>query len=96
MRVLWTLVALLFVLAGALFGALNSEAVQLDFYLSQLTLPKGAALLAAVLAGWIVGGFVIWLAVVVPLKRRLARLRREQIQREPVPREAAPPAVVVD
>ncbi len=89
MRVLWTLVALLFVLAGALFGALNSEAVHLDFYLGQLDLPKGAALLAAVLAGWIIGGFVVWLAVVMPLKRRLARLRREQFQREP-----AAPAVV--
>lgn len=83
MRVLWIILALLFVLAGALFGALNSEAVHLDFYLAEFDLPKGAALIAAVLAGWIIGGFVVWLAVVMPLKRRLVRLRREQFQREP-------------
>ncbi|TDR39170.1 uncharacterized protein DUF1049 [Tahibacter aquaticus] len=85
MRVVWTIVALLFVIAGALFGALNSEQLSLDFYAVQLSLPKGAALLAAVLFGWLVGGLVLWLAVVVPLKRRFAQQRRDHARREPVP-----------
>lgn len=85
MRVVWIIVALLFVIAGALFGALNSDELSLDFYAFQLSLPKGAALLAAVLLGWLIGGLVLWLAVVVPLKRRLSQQRRDPVRREPVP-----------
>lgn len=85
MRVVWTIVALLFVIAGMLFGALNSDELSLDFYAFQLSLPKGAALLAAVLFGWAIGGFVLWLAVVVPLKRRLAQQRRDLVRRESLP-----------
>lgn len=85
MRVVWIIVALLFVIAGALFGALNSDELSLDFYAFQLSLPKGAALLAAVLFGWLIGGLVLWLAVVVPLKRRLAQQRRDHVRRESVP-----------
>lgn len=81
MRVVWTLLALLFVLAGAVFGALNGDSVAFDFYFFQPTLHKGAALLAAFLAGWLVAGLMLWLGVIMPLKRRLARQRREQLRR---------------
>jgi lipopolysaccharide assembly protein A len=85
MRVVWTVLALLFVAVGAVFGALNSDSVPFDFYLFQPELPKGAALLGAVLAGWLAAGLTLWLAVILPLRRRLARLRREQIRREAGP-----------
>lgn len=77
MRVVWIVVALLLVVAGALFGALNGDSVAFDFYLAQPSLPKGAALLGALLVGWIAGGLVLYLSVILPLRRRLARQRRE-------------------
>ena len=82
MRVLWIILVVLFAIAGAVFGALNSDAVAFDFYAVTLTLPKGAALLAALLTGWIAGGAAVWLGVVVPLRRRLGRTRRELVQRQ--------------
>ncbi|HVJ61126.1 MAG TPA: lipopolysaccharide assembly protein LapA domain-containing protein [Tahibacter sp.] len=81
MRVVWIALILLFAIAGAVFGALNSDSVVFDFYAGQADLPKGAALLAALLTGWIAGGAAVWLGVVVPLKRRLGRARRELVQR---------------
>lgn len=81
MRVLWIALILLFAIAGAVFGALNSDSVVFDFYVGAADLPKGAALLAALLCGWIGGGAAIWLGVVVPLKRRLGQARRELVRR---------------
>jgi uncharacterized integral membrane protein len=49
-------------LAGALFGALNTAPATIDFHFAQVTLPLGLALLLALLAGWILGGLTAWLA----------------------------------
>jgi lipopolysaccharide assembly protein A len=84
MRVVWIVAALLFAAAGAVFGALNGDSVMFDFYAFEVSLPKAAALLAALLLGWLVGGLILWLAVVVPLRRRLSRQRRELIRRDDV------------
>ena len=89
MRVVWIVVALLFAAAGAVFGALNGGDVALDFYVVAVTVPKAAALLAALLAGWLVGGLILWLAVVMPLRRRLARQRRELAQHAAAPPRTA-------
>ena len=89
MRVVWIVVALLFAAAGAVFGALNGGDVALDFYVVAVTVPKAAALLAALLAGWLIGGLILWLAVVMPLRRRLARQRRELAQRAAAPPRTA-------
>jgi lipopolysaccharide assembly protein A len=82
MRVVWIVAALLFAAVGAVFGALNGDSVALDFYFFDASLPKAAALLAALLAGWLIGGLVLWLAVVMPLRRRLSRQRRELARRD--------------
>ena len=82
MRVVWIVAALLFAAVGAVFGALNSDSVALDFYFFDANLPKAAALLSALLAGWLVGGLVLWLAVVMPLRRRLSRQRRDLARRD--------------
>jgi putative membrane protein len=71
------LLILLFAVAGAVFGALNSEAVDLDFYFGSVVLAKGGALLFALLAGWLLGGLLVYLSLVVPLRRRLRRQARE-------------------
>lgn len=87
MRVGIVIPVLLFVLLGALFGALNAERITLDFYFVAFAIPKGAALLAALLAGWLLGGLVVWLAQVARLKRQLRDARRELRDA----RAAAPP-----
>jgi uncharacterized integral membrane protein len=67
---------ILFALAGVVFGALNADMVTYDLAFASVTLPKGAALLAALLIGWILGGVLVWLLSAHPLKRRLARTQR--------------------
>lgn len=76
MRLGVVILVLVSVLFGATFGALNSDRVVFDVYLSQIELPKGAALLAALLTGWILGGLVVWSLRVLKLRRELKASRR--------------------
>ena len=87
------LLVLLFALLGAVFGALNSQAVELDFYFASVTLAKGGVLLAALLLGWILGGLLVFLSLVVPLRRRLRRAQRELRRHEALSAEPTPAAV---
>jgi uncharacterized integral membrane protein len=82
MRLALILLTLLFALAGAAFGALNGERVAFDFYFSSMVLPKGAALLGAVLLGWLLGGLVVYVGLVLRLRRRVRVLARELKKRE--------------
>ena len=59
------------------FGALNADLVSYDLVFTRFAMPKGAALLGMLLAGWILGGLLVWLFAVQPLKRELARTRRQ-------------------
>ena len=96
MRFALVLLVLAFAAAGALFGALNSDRVALDFYFFQMQLPKGAVLLFALLIGWLLGGLLVYLSLVPGLRRRvraqtreLNRLNRERSSAtEPVDAEA--------
>ncbi|HOV57632.1 MAG TPA: DUF1049 domain-containing protein [Rhodanobacteraceae bacterium] len=76
MRILWLSLIAVFALLGLLFGALNGERIVVDFYLFALTLPRGAALLAALAAGWLAGGALVYLGVVLRLRRQLREARR--------------------
>ncbi len=40
-------------------------------------MPKGAALIAAALAGWLLGGIVVYFGLVLRLRRRVRTLARE-------------------
>ncbi|HEX3122935.1 MAG TPA: lipopolysaccharide assembly protein LapA domain-containing protein [Rhodanobacteraceae bacterium] len=60
-----------FAVAGAAFGALNSQPIELDFYFGTLTLVKGGVVLGALLLGWMLGGLLVYVALVLPLRRRL-------------------------
>jgi uncharacterized integral membrane protein len=76
------IVLLLCVIAlGALFGALNGAHVAIDFHFVQVDVPLGGALLCALLLGWVLGGLLVYFGVAMPLKRRIARQRREAVRR---------------
>jgi lipopolysaccharide assembly protein A len=75
------LLTLLFAVLGAVFGALNSENIALDFYFGVIHAPKGALLLCALLLGWLVGGLVVYVGLVLRLRRRVRGLTRELQQR---------------
>lgn len=85
MRVLAVLLVLLFAIVGVLFGTLNADFVAYDFLIGHLQLPKGAALLAAAVLGWVIGGLVVWLFAALPARRRLARMERKAAGSEIVP-----------
>lgn len=91
MRLGLILLALVFAVAGAAFGALNGEHVAFDFYFTVVTLPKGAALLSALLAGWLLGGLIVYLGMVLSLRRRVRVLARQLKQRgtDPSPKSAS-------
>lgn len=76
MRIFIVVIVLLFVAAGALFGALNADLVAYDLGVASVRLPKGAALLAALLVGWLLGGLVAWLGMGVRQRRRLRQAAR--------------------
>ncbi|URL59822.1 DUF1049 domain-containing protein [Luteibacter flocculans] len=78
MRLLAIIFLLLFVAAGIVFGALNADLVPFDFGFARLSLPKGGAMLAAVLVGWILGGITAWLGTSLALRRRHRRARDER------------------
>lgn len=77
MRIAYFLICFTVVAAGALFGALNSAPVVVDFYIGAFELRLGLGLLLAALAGALLGGVCVWAGVVVPLRRGLSRQRRE-------------------
>ena len=71
-----------FAVAGAAFGALNSQPIELDFYFGTLTLVKGGAVIGAVLLGWLLGGLLVYVGLVLPLRRRLRVQSRRLKQAE--------------
>jgi uncharacterized integral membrane protein len=63
MRPVVILILLLFVAAGVVVGALNADLVGYDLGYTRVQLPKGAALLGALVVGWLLGGLTAWLGV---------------------------------
>ncbi|HEY8682636.1 MAG TPA: DUF1049 domain-containing protein [Rhodanobacter sp.] len=72
MRLLVIFMLVIFVAAGVVLGALNADLVGYDFAFARTQLPKGAALLGAIVIGWLLGGLTAWLGV----SSRQRRLRR--------------------
>ena len=78
MRVIRLLIAFAFIALGATVGALNRQEIAIDFGAFHLSTTLGIAMLVALLAGVVLGGMAIAGSVVLPLRRKLARLQREQ------------------
>ena len=87
MRLALVIAVILFVVFGAVFGALNAERITLDLYFWQPSVPKGALLLSAVVLGWLAGGIVAWLAPRPRIHRELRETRRQlrEARAEPQP-----------
>lgn len=77
MRFALILTILVFAAFGAMFGALNSQSIAFDFYFMIINAPKGAAFLCALLLGWLSGGLVVYMGLVLRLRRRVRALTRE-------------------
>jgi putative membrane protein len=74
MRLLAIIILLIFIAAGIVLGALNADLVGYDLAFARVQLPKGAALLGAVMIGWLLGGLTAWLGVSSSQRRQ----RRQQ------------------
>ena len=83
-RWLTILLALLVVFAAIVFSATNTATVALDLYFVTCDLPVGVLVLASVFVGCVLGGLVLYPGVIVPLRMRIATLRRE-LERRQVP-----------
>lgn len=79
MRLMAFIVAVVFLVSGILFGALNAGEVVLDFYRFQFTLPLGVALLGFAVLGAAAAGALLWITVIWPQRRRIARLARRDV-----------------
>lgn len=77
MRLGVVILIVLSIVFGASFGALNSERITFDLYFIEFSFPKGAALLAFLLLGWVCGGVLVWLARVRGLRRQLRHCQRQ-------------------
>ena len=89
MRALLIVLVVLVIAAGALFGALNGARVPIGFYFTDIELPLGAALLGALLAGWLLGGLTAWLGQVPRLRRQLRVAQRALREARPAVDEGA-------
>jgi len=76
MRWIRFVVAIACLVAGAAVGALNRDLVSIDLGIGAVATNTGVALLVALLIGVLAGGLAISASVVLPLRRRLARLER--------------------
>jgi len=78
MRLIAILFLLLFVAAGIIFGALNADLVPFDFGFVRASLPKGGAMLAFLLAGWVLGGLTAWVGTSFAHQRKRRRALGER------------------
>ena len=85
MRVLVITIFLIFIAAGVVLGALNADLVSYDFAFAQVRLPKGAALLGALVIGWLLGGLAAWFGVISRQRRMQRQTSRNAGKKLPTP-----------
>ncbi|MFC4761628.1 lipopolysaccharide assembly protein LapA domain-containing protein [Dyella koreensis] len=83
MRLIVMLILLLFVAAGVVLGALNADLVDYDLAFAHFQMPKGAALLTALMLGWLLGGLTAWLGVSTRHRRQRRQAVRDVNTRQP-------------
>ena len=73
MRLIKSLIALMFVALGVVFGALNRQVVHLDLWHWEYDVRLGLTLIVVMLVGALLGGLVVTAGVVWPLRRQMRR-----------------------
>ena len=79
-RLLAVLVVLVFVSAGLFFGTLNSDPVEVDYFLFQANAPLAFSLISFLLAGIVFGAVCVYVSVVLKLQHRLRASKRASKQ----------------
>jgi uncharacterized integral membrane protein len=78
MRLIVMLLLLLFIAGGVVLGALNADLVGYDLAFARIQVPKGAALLAMLALGWVLGGLTAWLGVTTRHRHERRRIVKAQ------------------
>ena len=73
MRLLRLIAAFACIVLGAVVGALNTQRVVLDLGFTTVPTSLGLGILLALLSGVLIGGTILAIGVVAPLRRRLRR-----------------------
>lgn len=73
MRLIRLLAAIACLVVGIAVGALNPQPIALDLGFTTLRASLGVTVLVALLAGVIVGGVILTVSTVLPLRQRLRR-----------------------
>ena len=73
MRLIKSLIALMFIALGMVFGALNRQVVLLDLWYHQFDVRLGLTLIVVLLGGALLGGLVVTAGVGWPLRRQMRR-----------------------
>ncbi len=70
MRALKAIIALLFVLAGIIIGALNQQLVEVDLFIKHYQAPLGLSLILCLLVGAVLGGTLASISWLLRNKRK--------------------------
>jgi putative membrane protein len=73
MRLVRLIAAFACIVLGAVVGALNTQRVVLDLGFTTIPTSLGLGILLALLLGVLVGGTILAIGVVAPMRRRLRR-----------------------
>lgn len=73
MRLIRLLAAIACLVVGIAVGALNPQPISLDLGFATFRASLGVTVLAALLAGVILGGLILTVSAVLPLRQRLRR-----------------------
>jgi uncharacterized integral membrane protein len=76
MRLIRLIAAIACILLGAVVGALNTQSVVLDLGMATIRASLGLSVLVSLLLGVLLGGGILAMAVVAPLRRRLRRAEK--------------------
>ena len=76
MAIVRLLLLLAFLAVGLVVGSLNRQRIVLDFGFAEIVTTTGIALMVALLAGVLIGGGLVLVSSVLPLRARLGRARR--------------------
>ena len=76
MAILRLLLLVAFLAAGLVVGSLNRQRIVLDFGLAEVVTTTGIAVMVALLAGVLLGGGLVLVTSVLPLRTRLGRAER--------------------